>query len=76
MLNPTNLQKLTRLAMKAAFVNHLYSEAGNKSLIEYLRNGNKFGIYRIYEENKNSRLFSNQFKNLKINIALYNDETI
>lgn len=76
MLNPTNLQKLTRLAMKAAFVNHLYSEAGKTPLIEYLRDGNKFGIYRIYEENKNSRLFSNQFKNLKINIALYNDETI
>ena len=78
MLKPTNLQKLTRLAMKAAFVNHLYSEASTnkKSLTEYLREGNKFGIYRIYEENKNSRLFSNQFKNLKINIALYNDETV
>lgn len=78
MLKPTNLQKLTRLAMKAAFVNHLYSEASTnkKSLTEYLREGNKFGIYSIYEENKNSRLFSNQFKNLKINIALYNDETI
>ena len=78
MLKPTNLQKLTRLAMKAAFVNHLYSEASinKKSLTEYLKEGNKFGIYSIYNENKNSRLFSNQFKNLKINIALYNDETI
>nr|DAU11588.1 MAG TPA: hypothetical protein [Bacteriophage sp.] len=36
MLRPTNLQNLTKLAMKAAFVNYLYAEAGDKPLGTYL----------------------------------------
>lgn len=75
MLKPSNIQDLTRLAMKAAFVNYLYAQAGEDTLKNYLSD-NKFGIINILRENPNSKLFSTKFDNLKINIASYNDEVI
>ena len=75
MLNPSNLKDLTKLAMKAAFVNHLYANAGDQTLKEYLSD-NKYGIYRILQDNPNSKLFSTKFDNLKINIVTYNDLVI
>lgn len=76
MLRPTNLQNLTKLAMKAAFVNYLYAEAGDKPLGTYLQSNDRFGVYRIYNENRKSKLFSDKFHNLRINIATYNNDTI
>lgn len=76
MLKPTNIQNLTKLAMKAAFVNYLYAQAGDNPLGTYLQEHDDFGIYRLYNENRESRLFSDRFNNLRINIATYNDDTI
>lgn len=76
MLKPTNIQNLTKLAMKAAFVNYLYAQAGDNPLGTYLQEHDNFGIYRLYNENRKSKLFSDRFNNLRINIATYNDDTI
>lgn len=76
MLNPTNIENLTKMAIKAAFVNHLYSEAGDQTLKSYLKEGNKFGLYGILIDNPNTKLFSSKYDNLKINIASYNDTVL
>lgn len=75
-LNKDNLKDLTTLAIKAAYVNYLYDEAGNQDFAEYLSNTGKDGIYRIYENNKKSKLFTNMFNNLKITVASFKDSVL
>lgn len=75
-LNKDNLKDLTTLAIKAAYVNYLYDEAGDQSFAEYLSNTGKDGIYRIYEANKKSKLFTNMFNNLKITVASFKDKVL
>lgn len=75
-LNKNNLKDLTTLAIKAAYVNYLYDEAGDQNFAEYLSNTGKDGIYRIYEANKKSKLFTNMFNNLKITVASFKDKVL
>ena len=75
-LNKDNLKDLTTLAIKAAYVNYLYDEAGDQDFAQYLSNTGKDGIYRIYENNKKSKLFTNMFNNLKITIASFKDSVL
>ena len=75
-LNKDNLKDLTTLAIKAAYVNYLYDEAGDQDFAEYLSNTGKDGIYRIYENNKKSKLFTNMFNNLKITVASFKDSVL
>lgn len=75
-LNKDNLKDLTTLAIKAAYVNYLYDEAGDQDFAEYLSNTGKDGIYRIYENNKKSKLFTNMFNNLKITVASFKDNVL
>lgn len=75
-LNKDNLKDLTTLAIKAAYVNYLYDEAGDQNFAEYLSNTGKDGIYRIYENNKKSKLFTNMFNNLKITVASFKDNVL
>lgn len=75
-LNKDNLKDLTTLAIKAAYVNYLYDEAGDQNFAEYLSNTGKDGIYRIYEANKKSKLFTNMFNNLKITVASFKDSVL
>lgn len=75
-LNKDNLKDLTTLAIKAAYVNYLYDEAGDQNFAEYLSNTGKDGIYRIYENNKKSKLFTNMFNNLKITVASFKDSVL
>ena len=75
-LNKDNLKDLTTLAIKAAYVNYLYDEAGDQDFAEYLSNTGKDGIYRIYQNNKKSKLFTNMFNNLKITVASFKDSVL
>lgn len=75
-LNKDNLKDLTTLAIKAAYVNYLYDEAGDQDFAEYLSNTGKDGIYRIYQNNKKSKLFTNMFNNLKITVASFKDNVL
>ena len=75
-LNKDNLKDLTTLAIKAAYVNYLYDEAGDQDFAQYLSNTGKDGIYRIYENNKKSKLFTNMFNNLKITVASFKDSVL
>ncbi len=75
-LNKDNLKDLTTLAIKAAYVNYLYDEAGDQNFAEYLSNTGKDGIYRIYQNNKKSKLFTNMFNNLKITVASFKDSVL
>ena len=75
-LNKDNLKDLTTLAIKAAYINYLYDEAGDQDFAEYLSNTGKDGIYRIYENNKKSKLFTNMFNNLKITVASFKDSVL
>lgn len=75
-LNKDNLKDLTTLAIKAAYVNYLYDEAGSQSLEDYLASTGKDGIYRIYQNNKKSRLFTNMFNNLKLTVASFRDSVL
>lgn len=75
-LNKDNLKDLTTLAIKAAYVNYLYYKAGDQNFAEYLSNTGKDGIYRIYEANKKSKLFTNMFNNLKITVASFKDKVL
>lgn len=75
-LNKDNLKDLTTLAIKAAYVNYLYDEAGDQDFAEYLSNTGKDGIYRIYQNNKKSKLFTNMFNNLKITVASFKDNIL
>lgn len=75
-LNKDNLKDLTTLAIKAAYVNYLYDEARDQDFAQYLSNTGKDGIYRIYENNKKSKLFTNMFNNLKITVASFKDSVL
>lgn len=75
-LNKDNLKDLTTLAIKAAYVNYLYDEAGDQDFAQDLSNTGKDGIYRIYENNKKSKLFTNMFNNLKITVASFKDSVL
>lgn len=75
-LNKDNLKDLTTLAIKAAYVNYLYDEARDQDFAQYLSNTGKDGIYRIYENNKKSKLFTNMFNNLKITVASFKDSIL
>lgn len=75
-LNKDNLKDLTTLAIKAAYVNYLYDEAGDQDFAQYLSNTSIDGIYRIYENNKKSKLFTNMFNNLKITVASFKDSVL
>ena len=75
-LNKDNLKDLTTLAIKAAYVNYLYDEARDQDFAEYLSNTGKDGIYRIYQNNKKSKLFTNMFNNLKITVASFKDSVL
>lgn len=75
-LNKDNLKDLTTLAIKAAYVNYLYDEAGDQNFEQYLSNTGKDGIYRIYQANKKSKLFTNMFNNLKITVASFRDNVL
>lgn len=75
-LNKDNLKDLTTLAIKAAYVNYLYDEAGDQDFAQYLSNTGIDGIYRIYENNKKSKLFTNMFNNLKITVASFKDSVL
>lgn len=75
-LNKDNLKDLTTLAIKAAYVNYLYDEAGDQDFAQYLSNTGKDGIYQIYQNNKKSKLFTNMFNNLKITVASFKDSVL
>lgn len=75
-LNPDNLQKLTVLAFKAAYVNYLYNLAGDKPFLQYLQETEKDGLYRWYTNDKWHKTFTNTFGQLKITIASYKDDIL
>ena len=72
------MMPLMQLAMRAAYANSRYAEAGDQSLKEYLSSlKNDDGIYRSYINNiKTSRLFSSKFNNVKYIVASSRDKVL
>ena len=75
-LDNSNIQNLTKLALRAAFVNKIKADAGNQGLLDYLKDGNKYGLYSLYESDPDSSLFKMHFNELYINVAPFADSTI
>lgn len=67
------LMPLVQLAIRAAYVNHQYIKAGDLTLAESLKDD---PIYKVYEENPKSKLFTSSFGNVKYVVASFNDKVL
>ena len=75
-LDSNNLEELTKMAFKAAYVDYLYNEAGEKPFKQYLKDTEKDGLYRWYLNDTKHHTFTDTFGQLKITIASYKDEIL
>lgn len=75
-LDSNNIQELTKLAMRAAFVNKLKADAGDQYLLNYLEDGNKYKLYSLYKSDPENTLFSQHFNNLFISVVPFADKTV
>lgn len=75
-LDSSNIQSLTKLALRAAFVNKMKANAGSEGLLAYLKDGNKYGLSSLYDSDPNNSLFKMHFNELYINVAPFADSTI
>lgn len=75
-LDSSNIQSLTKLALRAAFVNKMKADAGSEGLLAYLKDGNKYGLSSLYDSDPNNSLFKMHFNELYINVAPFADSTI
>lgn len=67
------LMPLMQLAIRAAYVNSQYVNAGEDALSDYLEDDR---IFKTYKENPKSKLFVETFGNVKYVVASFNDKAL
>ena len=67
------LMPLVQLAIRAAYVNNQYINAGDKTLAEYLKDDS---LYQSYKANPKTKLFSETFGNVKYVVASFADKVL
>lgn len=70
---PHYLMPLVQLAMRAAYINSQYIDAGGKNLKEHLKED---PIFMYYKSNTATRIFSEMFGDVKYMLASYADEIL
>ena len=67
------LMPLVQLAIRAAYVNSQYVNAGDLTLVNYLSNDS---IFKFYQANPKSKLFVETYGNVKYVVASFNDSVL
>ena len=67
------LMPLVQLAMRAAYINKQYLDAGEKSLKQYLEDD---ALFKYYKNNPKSKLFVETYGNVKYVAATFNDTVL